>query len=414
MHVVYVGPVDFGTSSADAQRMLGIAQALLAAGDRVSVGSAAWTTEARAPGDDPRLTVTPLGELPLPGWRKLRRVWRGISWGRATRDWIEGMQPAPDAIVLYGTSIGYLLRLLPLARRRRIPLVIDAVEWYQASHLPGGRFGPFALANTLSMRLLAPRSTGALVISRFLAEHFEGRGVPVLRLPPLFQIDAGAPVQPAPQHPLTLSYLGSVGKKDSPTIRSLVLLPGALGADADRLSVNIVGLTADAAARLLGHEAPVGHACLHFHGRLPAAEARRVMATSHFSVLQRGEERFARAGFPSKVPESLVLGVPVLANLTSDLAEHLVEGVNARVLTDARPESLAAAVIAALTEPYVFDRAAIAQSAREAFSPARCARPLHYFLVRLAGVAARRERETPTETPEHPERFDRRGGSRAH
>ncbi|WP_035879509.1 glycosyltransferase [Cryobacterium sp. MLB-32] len=406
LHVAYVGPVSFGSSSAEAQRMLGIAQALRAAGDRVSVGSAAWPGEDIPSQGDPGLTVTPVGELPLPGWPKLRRVWRGLSWGRATREWIERLEPAPDAIVLYGTSIGYLLRLLPLARRRRIPLVIDAVEWYQASHLPGGSLGPFALANQVSMRLLAPHATGVIAISRFLGAHFDGRGVPVLRIPPLFQTDRGVPVRAAPPHPLTVSYLGSAGKKDRRTIRSLVLLPGALGADPGQLRVNIVGLTAAAAAQLLGGDAPVEHPCLHFHGRLPAADARRVMATSHFSALQRGRERYARAGFPSKVPESLVLGVPVLANLTSDLGDHLVHGVNARVLSNDRPEALAAAVAAALTEHYAFDREAIAESARAVFSPARYSRPLHYFLVRLTEVAARREHVTRADDPG---RFDRRG-----
>lgn len=389
LHVAYVGPVAFGSSSADAQRMLGVARALLAAGDTVSVGSAAWPGDEPATGVDDSLTVTPLGELPVASWPKLRRVWRGLTWGRATRDWIDDLRPAPDAVVLYGTSIGYLLRLIPLARRLGIPLVIDSVEWYQPAHLPGGRLGPFALANEASMRFVAPKAAGVIAISSFLAGHFGGTGLPTLRVPPLFA--AEGPVSPAPAHPLTLSYVGSSGQKDLQTIRSLALLPGALGADAGSLRVNVVGLTRAGAAALVGSSTPVDHECLRFHGRLPAADARRVMGTSHFTVLQRGNERYARAGFPSKVAESLVHGVPVIANLTSDLDEYLVPGVNALVLGDESPEALACAVQRALREPYGFDREAIAASARAAFAPDAYAQSLHLFLAGLTDAAGRGE-----------------------
>ena len=43
---------------------------------------------------------------------------------------------------------------------------------------------------------------------------------------------------------------------------------------------------------------------------------------------------FAQAGMPTKVTESLGSGVPVIANLTSDLGEFLIEGGNAIVVDD--------------------------------------------------------------------------------
>ncbi|MDH6235813.1 glycosyltransferase [Cryobacterium sp. CG_9.6] len=398
LHVAYVGPVDFGSSSAEAQRMLGVTQALLEAGDRVSIGSATWpepsfgahqANEHAAAASGRTLTVTQLGEFPRPEWPKLRRVWRGLSWGAATRTWLSELQPAPDVIVLYGTSLGYLVRLLPLARHRHLPLVLDVVEWYQPSHLPGGRFGPFALANAVAMRVVAPRVAGVIVISRFLERYFTFAGTPSLRVPPLFEVAETPHLRPREWwsspghgHPLTLSYLGSAGRKDAATIRSLVCLPGLLGLTAEALCINIVGLTAQQAATLL-RTPTVTHECLRFHGRLPADTARAVLADSHFSVLQRGLERFAAAGYPSKVVESLVRGVPVLANLTSDLGDVLIDGVNARILPDESPTALADAVRRALQEPYTFDRTGIASAERHRFAPRTHSQPLHDFLRSL-------------------------------
>lgn len=382
LHVAYVGPIDFPSSSAPAQRMLGIIQALNAAGDRVSVGSGGYGEYSPTAVSSRMLEVTGLRELPDPGWPKLRRIVRGLSWGTATRNWIRKMDPAPDVILVYGTAFGYLARLIPLAHRLGIPLVLDVTEWYEASHLPGGRWGPFAMANSLSMRWLAPKADGVIPISRFLEDYFCRKGVPTLRVPPLFDFEDRPEASLNQDDPLTLCYVGSPGLKDRQTISNLVLLPSALGSTRDQLRIHIVGVEKSAAAALLGDEAraAIGHESLVFHGRLASSSAREIIANSHFSVLQRGSQQYAQAGFPSKVPESLLLGTPVMSNLTSNLADVLVDGRNSSILPDASLESLVSKVSIALSSPYEYSRKEVASEARICFSPKSHADPLHAFL----------------------------------
>lgn len=383
LHVAYVGPIDFPSSSAPAQRMMGIIQALNAAGDRVSVGSGGYGDHAPAAFPNPLMEVTGLGELPDPEWSKLRRVMQGLSWGAATRNWILKMDPAPDVILVYGTALGYLARLIPLARKREIPLVIDATEWYESSHLPGGRWGPFATANSLSMRWLAPKADGIIPISQFLENYFSGKGVPTLRVPPLFAIEDGAGESVNRDGPLTLCYVGSPGLKDRQAISNLVSLPSALGCTPDQLIIHIVGVDKAAAASLLGAQirTAIQHECLVFHGRLRSPSARKIVMDSHFSVLQRSSQRYAQAGYPSKIPESLMLGTPVMVNLTSDLANVLVDGKNSVIMTEASLESLVSKVSLALSSPYRFNKSQIAAEARARFSPRSYAELIHTFLA---------------------------------
>ncbi|WP_092322831.1 glycosyltransferase [Cryobacterium psychrotolerans] len=364
--------------------MAGIIHALNGAGDRVSVGSAGRGHALTQDHDIPGTSVTRLAEVPDPSWPKVQRIWRGLTWGAATRAWIQEMDPAPDVILTYGTSLGYLMRLIPLARRRRIPLVIDAVEWYQSSHLPGGRLGPFAAANAVSMRLAAFRADGVIVISRFLEQHFNRNRLPTLRVPPLFTLPRDADSPALRDRPMRLCYVGSPGRKDQQSLRNLVRLPGELALDATQLSIKIVGLSNSAAKTLLGADLAdsIDNECVEFLGRLPSGEARRIIAGSHFSVLQRREQRYAQAGFPSKVPESLLLGTPVMANITSDLADFLVDRSNARVVPSAELPSLVRTVSEVLREPYSFDRGSIAREASEKFSPERYAGSIHDFLIR--------------------------------
>lgn len=386
LSVVYVGPVDFHSSSAPAQRMMGISQSLVLAGDRVHVGSGARSAPDSSLSNLGNVQVSLLAELPDPRWNRIRRVLRGLTCGGATVSWIKRLDPTPDVILLYGTPIGYLVRLLPLARRLGVPLAIDVTEWYQSSHLPGGRFGPFAIANMVAMRFLAKRADGVIAISQRLEKHFSAPGTATLRIPPLFASIDGVEDNSVREGPLTLCYVGSPGLKDKQTLLNLVSLPLALGLSSSDLRVHIAGVDKSAAIDLLGNRIlkAVHHECLHFYGRVTSDHARRIVSYSHFSVLQRGNQRYAQAGFPSKVPESLLLGTPVMVNLTSDLSLFLVDGTNSTILADETLEALVAGVSEALRQTYNFDRRAIASAAKVHFSPAQFADPLHNFLERVS------------------------------
>lgn len=390
LHVAYVGPVDYPSSTAPAQRMAGIIQALTMMGHTVSVGSGSLPNTGKPHRDEYGATVFKLGELPDHNWPKWRRVVRGLLWGGLTHNWIRRLHPAPDVILVYGTHLGYLARMHSLARKMAVPLVIDVTEWYKSSHLPGGTFGPFAFANALSMRVVAPKAQGAIVISSFLQDHFASSGMSTVRVPPLFVVNHEDRLGPLGAFPLRLCYVGSPGNKDRVTLENLVRLPEAIGVDASRLCINIVGIDERGASALLGqeYESDIVSENVVFHGRLPSEQARQIIRRSHFSVLQRGDARYAKAGFPSKIPESLILGTPVIANLTSDLAEFLVSGQNALLVGDSTLESLVTTVSGALRSKYEFDRSEISAAAASQFSPSKYGPAIHGLLQKCrSGVS---------------------------
>jgi glycosyltransferase involved in cell wall biosynthesis len=64
---------------------------------------------------------------------------------------------------------------------------------------------------------------------------------------------------------------------------------------------------------------------------MPRPDVPGLLAQCDFMPLLRPNQRYAEAGFPTKVVESLAVGVPVVANLTGDLGEYLLDGENAFV-----------------------------------------------------------------------------------
>ncbi|ELV8644694.1 hypothetical protein QNE66_004418, partial [Vibrio vulnificus] len=66
-----------------------------------------------------------------------------------------------------------------------------------------------------------------------------------------------------------------------------------------------------------------------FHGRVPHNELISYISESDYSIFFRDDTRVNKAGFPSKLAESLTLGIPVITNEISSLKKYQnVAGVN--------------------------------------------------------------------------------------
>ena len=102
---------------------------------------------------------------------------------------------------------------------------------------------------------------------------------------------------------------------------------------------------------------------LVYHGRLSHRETLEKIAQSDFSILLRPDRRYANAGFPTKLVESLASGVPVITNRTSDIGEYVRDGKEGFLLADSSVEACVEGLRRALRlDPS--ERARMADSAR--------------------------------------------------
>lgn len=326
MRIAYVGPFAFPSDNANSLRVRGMVQALIAAGHEVSV--VPGMGERCAPsGLQTQLRIHQLNEYGTGFMSGTHKGFRGLFLGDVTRDWLRNCHDRPDVVVLYGAHLGYMARLLPLCRRLKIPLVLDLVEWYDGKQLPGGRLGPFTIANEVSMRYAVPQADGAIAISKYLSDYYSARGMNVTRVPPLF--DADPLLRPAQfrdsNHKLNVCYAGSPGvKEDLATIAAALKLAASENVE---FFIHVVGVSQGEFEALTSIKQSESHDWLRCYGRVPNSIAREIVARSDFSMVVRNPApRFVRAGFPSKVAESLALGTPLMCNIFSDLHEVLVDG----------------------------------------------------------------------------------------
>lgn len=394
MRIAYIGSFPFPGSTAATHRVRGVARALELAGHRVTVVPLIGGDSDREAGFQVDTSLSRRADAD--SWRNAGELLLG--GGKAVA-WLAERRLDFDIAVIYGTPAALLARCQRAARQGRgtvPPIVLDVVEWYDYASRPGGRFGPFAIEHAASMNLIATRANSAICISRYLAHHFESSGCSVEVVPPLFEsIQEPATSFTLNRERLHIGYAGSPGAKDGPGLANLITAAAALPVRLrSRMRIEIVGLNEAEGLALIRRYStdsdPGLSDTVRWHGRMSSQDAQALVAACDFTYLQRPRARYAMAGFPTKVVESLILGTPVIVNDTSDLASYVADGQNGVLLDqgglDGASREAVSAVLERIAGPsfkLALDRDEIRARSSEAFHPSRYSRSLDR-LVRTA------------------------------
>ncbi len=367
--IAYVGPIRFPWGQPGSRRVYGMAKALALAGMKVVVGSGERgpnTPELIEREQDGELWHVGLGELHRPEASLLAKAFTVlVAQGAKTVRWLDAQESKPSHVIVYGGYAPFMARLLPWCRRNRVRLVADVVEWYQPSHLPGGAWGPFHASTSLSLRYFYPRCDGIVAISSYLERYYQRRSVKVVRVPPTLDVIGTRCREPrldSSSRPLALLYAGTPGKKD--LLPTVIRAFAQVDSDGTRAQLTVLGITVDETMRLMGSGAALPRS-VRVVGRIPQQDVAQAYLAADFSVLLRSQLRYAHAGFPTKVAESLAAGVPVILNLTSDLGEYVRDGVEGVWCAVPTVDALADALRRALSLS-ALKRTEMSQAARRA------------------------------------------------
>lgn len=326
MNIVYTGLFAYPDSNANSLRVKSVIGLLESYGHKVTVlpgltsKSNTCTSEYN--------NVIPIDEYTSGVFSRVSGI-RGMFVGDNTIDYLEKMAEKPDLIILYGTALGYLLRLLSFTKKNNIKLILDVVEWYDPRHLPGGLFGPYAIANELSMRFFVKKANGLIVISEYLREYYGTCNRKIFLLPPLFPKATNIDFNKHTNEVLFLCYVGTPGKKEN-----FVVLCDALELaykNKIKFCINFVGFDKDFIKNNKYTFLNDQSVC-NFFGRLDNSEVKKIVAESHYSIFFRPNLRFSNAGFPSKIAESFSLGTSVITNNFSDIKKYIKNNKNGYIV----------------------------------------------------------------------------------
>ncbi len=229
------------------------------------------------------------------------------------------------------------------ASKNSLPLLYDSNEWYSPEQFKHGEKSyAYREKNRLVTKII-DKSYSVVAISRFLEEYYRSKNIQVFRLPILCAVNKE--IMPKIRHEgLHLFYAGAPGKKDliANVLKAVLLLSPELQ---EKVRITLMGATRDHLIGYCGISADLLDSCsgfLELCGRVSRLEVLEKLREADFTLLPRDASlRYAKAGFPSKVVESLAHSTPILCNLSSDLELYLKDGENALIAEDHTPESLA-------------------------------------------------------------------------
>lgn len=332
MRVIYLTPSSFRTVNAGALRNVNVAKALASQGHEVLILSGDHMSDRTAPEWtgmlNERIRIQASGASRTNVLCRMRRLLLGPSLV------VEGAEK-PDVILAYNpTPLAYALARCN-SRPRRILLVIDISEWLGIRDQPGGLCSPHAWLYEVFMRLLPrliSRSVKAIAISEEMGLHLSSSGGSVLVVPPLSAVPPGESTQQAASgFRIVVSGSGlRKGGKDSDALVAIMLLAEKASLPDDTV-IEILGepdgMVMEGIRRKLGANRVVAHGWLPWYKSLDVLRAADCMI-----LLRDPTSRRNRMGFPSKVIESLSLGVPVITNRVGVNYESVTS--NCLVLTE--------------------------------------------------------------------------------
>jgi glycosyltransferase involved in cell wall biosynthesis len=347
--VAILGDFRFPFGDAGSNRIFALAKALRDAGCRpVVISRGAPRLEDRL--EDGRYRLEGIDywaytQLPAPSFfSRLRRPQHALAK--------EGRAGGLDAVLLYAsTSWLFVPGILRYCRKHRLPLAADVVEWYEPSQYRFGIFDWHYFLFSRSFRLFFHRIKHLVVISRLLEGYFNKKGCVTARVPAIVDYAAVSPSAITLGGKLRLLYAGVPGRKDLilQALKGLLLFSDE---ELSRIEFNLLGPDDAQLSGLFGGAVPARlRNVMHAHGRVPLQVVSDWLLQSDFTVLLREDRRFSRAGFPSKVPESLAHGVPILCNMTGDMALYLQDGRDCIEAAAPTAEAFAAALRTALSLP---------------------------------------------------------------
>ena len=255
-------------------------------------------------------------------------------------------------------------------RFNRIPCIFDATEWYSKEQFVNWRTSIPYWERELLNRFIIDNKSRVIAISSYLYDYFRSKGCKVTQIPIIYNQSAHDQLLARINSSglLRIIYAGSHLKMDN---IPLIIEALSILSEEERAKIRFVvyGLRKEQIENSVSRDVlDTVQDSLLIMGRRPNCEVLDAYSQVDFSIVLRDPSlRVNKAGFPSKVVESMRLGVPVICNYSSDLGDYLVHNNNSIIVESLNVVDLSRRLQELLQMPQS-DREEIGKMARQTIS----------------------------------------------
>lgn len=226
----------------------------------------------------------------------------------------------PHYVVAYNYPAFALENISNYCKKHGIRCIADMTEWYK----PHGNIihrNIMKLDIHHRMHRVLYKMDGIIAISRMLFDFYNDK-VPSVLIPPT--VDISDPKWHCENRPsdtaTTFVYAGA----PSASKEQLDLIVRAVCAAASNHNVRleVVGITGEQFCRIYDWKETLPE-YIHFWGRVEHQKAVQIVSQADWAVIIREDSHLVKAGFPTKLVESISCGTPVIVNPFSNICDYL-------------------------------------------------------------------------------------------
>lgn len=250
-------------------------------------------------------------------------------------------------IYIYGSPVLSLAMafIIRFARKNGIPVIGDCVDWIEST---GGGFIrnliKYIDVNYLK-RYLYNKASGVVVISRYLQNYYQAHNKQIVLLPPVGDFEAAAyDAKPRGREEFRFVYAGIPFAKKPDIEKSkmkdrldiIIDIVITLNREGMRTVLDIYGITSEYYLTAVpGHRNEIEKYSdiIRFRGKTQNDAVKKEIGMSDATILVRDDNLVTKAGFSTKIAESLCLGTPVITNSTGDICDYVRDGYNGLIIS---------------------------------------------------------------------------------
>lgn len=325
---------------APTMRTKAITRLLQSNGYSVDLLTTSWTTNAH-PLEEKGFNDVSFFQ-PLKGLRKTKKVIEMLSSSYSAKALIQYCEKfSPKMIVFYGGSANLVKQTLEYAAKNNIATLVDETDWFRAKDAAGLYSKIYYYFDNKKIAKIDETLSGQIAISPFFYSYFCSKGCDPFFLPAVFEnTESMKSITPfASQDSVNIVYVGSLGDgKDSivPFIRAV--MHHNLRCSKKKVVFTIVGASEEE-SEFITRIAEESYESEHIRvlERMLHEEALEIIKSADFSILFRREDLYARAGFSTKLAESMCCATPVICNRVGgadSVIDSWVDGIILEEITD--------------------------------------------------------------------------------
>ena len=260
----------------------------------------------------------------------------------------------PDIVVIYSVlSVPAVKLIKKYCFKNNIKLIFDVVESQVVSQQSFNSFFTYYLPQKYINSIAINKKSSVIAISSFLNETYEKKGINSLIVPFISDtsgtrdctnIDASRKKYPKAKYIL---YAGNPFNKRDLLAPIFESVRGLTKEEKESIKIIIAGVDIN---QLLKREGVKKDDLLLTKdniivlGKVPHSTIEELYEVCDFSILIKPlKKKFSKAGFPTKVSESMAHGVPSICNMSSDLQLYLTE-TNSVLVNGDRAEDVTCAL----------------------------------------------------------------------